>query len=185
MDSSLIEPCLETVKAILILDNNGERIVSRYFNDTSHATYKDQRTFEEKIFKKTKKTDSEIILLDHMTVVYRSSIDLLFYVIGSVTENELMLMGVLNTLFEALNLVLKRNLEKKAIVINLNVVFMILDEVCDGGVILECDSSLVAQRVTVAKHEESSYKELLSEQNLGSVLQSAKDTLKRSILHSY
>ncbi|KAI6654151.1 Coatomer subunit zeta-1-like isoform X5 [Oopsacas minuta] len=184
MDSSLFEPSLETVKAILILDNNGDRIVSQYFNDPLHTSYKDQRTFEEKIFKKTKKSDSEIILLDHMTVVYRSSIDLLFYVIGSVNENELMLMGLLNTLFESLNLVLKRNLEKKAIVTSLNVVLMILDEICNGGVILECDSNLVAQRVTVSRHEESTYKEILSEQSIGSVLQTAKETLKRSILSS-
>ena len=182
MDSSIFEPCLETVKALIILDNNGDRIVSRYFNDLPHATYKEQRTFEEKIFKKTKKTDSEIILLDHMTVVYRSSIDVMFYVIGSVNENELMLMGILNTLFESLNLVLKKNLEKKAIITNLNVVLMILDEVVDNGVILECDSTHVAQRVTVTKHEESSYKEFLSEQSIGSVLQTAKETLKRSIM---
>ena len=182
MDSNLFEPSLETVRAIIILDNNGERVLSRYFKDTAHPSYKEQRTFEEKIFKKTKKIDSEIILLDGMTVVYRSSIDVLFYVLGSVHENELMLMSVLNTLFESLNLVLKRNLEKKALINNLNVLLMILDEVCNNGIILEADSSLVAQRVSVGKQEETSYKEFLTEQSLGHVLQTAKETLKWSIM---
>uniref|UniRef100_A0A8C6ZS10 Coatomer subunit zeta n=1 Tax=Nothoprocta perdicaria TaxID=30464 RepID=A0A8C6ZS10_NOTPE len=49
----------------------------------------------------------EIALLEGLTVVYRSSIDLYFYVIGSPHENELMLTAVLGCLFDSLSQMLR------------------------------------------------------------------------------
>lgn len=48
---------------------------------------KEQRAFEKNLFAKTHRENGEIILLDGYTVVYRSSVDLFFYVIGSYDEN--------------------------------------------------------------------------------------------------
>ena len=47
--------------------------------------------FEKKIFDKTKKRDDEILLLDGYTITYKTNVDLMFYVIGSAEENELLL----------------------------------------------------------------------------------------------
>ncbi|XP_010210468.1 PREDICTED: coatomer subunit zeta-1-like, partial [Tinamus guttatus] len=58
-----------------------------YYDDT-YPGAKEQRAFEKSIFAKTHRSDSEIALLEGLTVVYRSSIDLYFYVIGSPHENE-------------------------------------------------------------------------------------------------
>uniref|UniRef100_A0A2I2Z9H5 Coatomer subunit zeta n=1 Tax=Gorilla gorilla gorilla TaxID=9595 RepID=A0A2I2Z9H5_GORGO len=84
---SLQEPSLYTVKAILILDNDGDRLFAKYYDDT-YPSVKEQKAFEKNIFNKTHRTDSEIALLEGLTVVYKSSIDLYFYVIGSSYENE-------------------------------------------------------------------------------------------------
>ncbi|OWK16973.1 COPZ1, partial [Cervus elaphus hippelaphus] len=81
------EPSLYTVKAILILDNDGDRLFAKYYDDT-YPSVKEQKAFEKNIFNKTHRTDSEIALLEGLTVVYKSSIDLYFYVIGSSYENE-------------------------------------------------------------------------------------------------
>ncbi|RXN10044.1 coatomer subunit zeta-1 [Labeo rohita] len=85
-----MEPSLYTVKAVLIMDNDGERLYAKYYDDT-YPTVKEQKAFEKNIFNKTHRTDSEIALLEGLTVVYKSNIDLYFYVIGSSHENEAML----------------------------------------------------------------------------------------------
>uniref|UniRef100_A0A8C3PIZ2 Coatomer subunit zeta n=1 Tax=Calidris pygmaea TaxID=425635 RepID=A0A8C3PIZ2_9CHAR len=65
----------------------GDRLFVKYYDDT-YPTAKEQKAFEKNIFNKTHRTDSEIALLEGLTVVYKSSIDLYFYVIGSSYENE-------------------------------------------------------------------------------------------------
>ncbi|TRY96112.1 hypothetical protein DNTS_015581 [Danionella cerebrum] len=110
MDSLILEPSLYTVKAVLIMDNDGERLYAKYYDDT-YPTVKEQKAFEKNIFNKTHRTDSEIALLEGLTVVYKSNIDLYFYVIGSSHENELMLMSVLNCLFDSLSQMLRVILE--------------------------------------------------------------------------
>nr|XP_006120545.1 coatomer subunit zeta-2 [Pelodiscus sinensis] len=100
------EPSLYTVKAIFILDNDGQRLLAKYYDGTFPST-KEQKSFERSVFTKTHKTDSEIAFLEGLTIVYKSSIDLFFYVVGSSQENELMLVAVLTCLFDSLNHMLR------------------------------------------------------------------------------
>uniref|UniRef100_A0A803TY95 Coatomer subunit zeta n=1 Tax=Anolis carolinensis TaxID=28377 RepID=A0A803TY95_ANOCA len=89
----------------------------------------------------------EIAFLEGLTIVYKSSIDLFFYVVGSPHENELMLTSVLSCLFESLNHMLRKNVEKRALMENLDGVFLVVDEIVDGGVILESDPQQVIQKL--------------------------------------
>lgn len=101
-------------------------------------------------------------MLDGYTVVYKGSVDLFFYVIGSNNENpvcqlhshvcthhpnssflflpillawlqQLILASVLNCLFEATTQILRKNVEKRNLLDNLDVIFLAVDEICDGG----------------------------------------------------
>uniref|UniRef100_A0A8C9S1M3 Coatomer subunit zeta n=1 Tax=Scleropages formosus TaxID=113540 RepID=A0A8C9S1M3_SCLFO len=123
-------------------------LLSRYYDDT-YPTVKEQKAFEKNIFNKTHRTDSEIALLEGLTVVYKSNIDLYFYVIGSSHENELMLMSVLNCLFDSLSQMLRKNVEKRALLENMEGLFLAVDEIVDGGVILESDPQQVVHRVAL------------------------------------
>ncbi|XP_052449971.1 coatomer subunit zeta-1-like isoform X2 [Carassius gibelio] len=134
MDTLILEPSLYTVKAVLIMDNDGERMYAKYYDDT-YPTVKEQKAFEKNIFNKTHRTDSEIALLEGLTVVYKSNIDLYFYVIGSSHENELMLMSVLNCLFDSLSQMLRKNVEKRALLENMEGLFLAVDEIVDGGIL--------------------------------------------------
>lgn len=42
-------------------------------------------------------------------------------------------MSVLNCLFESISVILRRNVEKRAVLDNLDVVMLAMDEICDGG----------------------------------------------------
>ncbi|ERE84419.1 coatomer subunit zeta-1-like protein [Cricetulus griseus] len=172
------EPSLYTVKAILILDNDGDRLFAKYYDDT-YPSVKEQKAFEKNIFNKTHRTDSEIALLEGLTVVYKSSIDLYFYVIGSSYENELMLMAVLNCLFDSLSQMLRKNVEKRALLENMEGLFLAVDEIVDGGVILESDPQQVVHRVALRGEDVP-----LTEQTVSQVLQSAKEQIKWSLLRS-
>ncbi|ESO06557.1 hypothetical protein HELRODRAFT_64571, partial [Helobdella robusta] len=170
------EPSLYNVKAIIIMDNDGRRLVAKYYQQP-FPSIKEEKLFEKNLFSKTHRTNGEIIMLDFFTCVYRSSVDLYFYVIGSLQENELILVSVLNCLFDSLNHMLRKNVEKRTLVENLDAVFQTLDEICDNGIILESDPMVVAQRVSVRSEDLP-----LGEQTVASVLQSAKEQIKWSLL---
>uniref|UniRef100_A0A4W5Q4L8 Coatomer subunit zeta n=1 Tax=Hucho hucho TaxID=62062 RepID=A0A4W5Q4L8_9TELE len=176
MDTVMLEPSIYTVKAVLILDNDGERLYAKYYDDT-YPSVKEQKAFEKNIFGKTHRTDSEIALLEGLTVVYKSNIDLFFYVVGSSHENELMLMAVLNCLFDSLSQMLRKNVERRALLENMEGLFLAVDEIVDGGVILESDPQQVVHRVAL-RGEDVPY----SEQTVTQVLQSAKEQIKWSLL---
>lgn len=71
-----------------ILDNDGNRILAKYYDQNVFPTSKEQKTFEKNLFNKTHRANAEIIMLDGLTCVYRSNVDLFFYVMGSSHENE-------------------------------------------------------------------------------------------------
>ncbi|XP_055366718.1 coatomer subunit zeta-2 isoform X3 [Betta splendens] len=141
------EPSLYTVKAVFILDNDGNRLLSKYYDPELYPSMKEQKNFEKNVFNKTHKADNEIAFLEGMTIVYKSSIDLFFYVVGSAQENELMLMSVLNCLFDSLSQILRKNVERRCLLENMEGVFLVVDEIIDGGVILESDPQQVLQKI--------------------------------------
>uniref|UniRef100_A0A8C5FT86 Coatomer subunit zeta n=1 Tax=Gadus morhua TaxID=8049 RepID=A0A8C5FT86_GADMO len=165
------EPSLYTVKALFILDNDGNRLLSKYYDPELYPSMKEQNNFEKNVFNKTHKADNEIAFLEGMTVVYKSSIDLFFYVVGSPQENELMLMSVLNCLFDSLTQILSscagchgnrcgsnaggwgKNVERRYLLENMEGVFLVVDEIIDGGVILESDPQQVLQKVNYKSDE--------------------------------
>ncbi|XP_011903994.1 PREDICTED: coatomer subunit zeta-1 [Cercocebus atys] len=175
MEALILEPSLYTVKAILILDNDGDRLFAKYYDDT-YPSVKEQKAFEKNIFNKTHRTDSEIALLEGLTVVYKSSIDLYFYVIGSSYENE----DFFHTQFGFFLLFswgLRKNVEKRALLENMEGLFLAVDEIVDGGVILESDPQQVVHRVALRGEDVP-----LTEQTVSQVLQSAKEQIKWSLL---
>eukprot|EP00069_Balaena_mysticetus_P010431 bmy_20689T0 len=176
MDELILDPSLYTVKAILTLDNGGDRFFAKYCDD-SYPSVKEQKAFEKNTFNKTCQTDTETALLGGLTVVCKSSIDLYFYTIGSSYENEMMLMAILNCLFfDSLSQMLRKNVEKRALLENMEGFFLVVDEIVDWGVILESNPQQGVQRVALKGDVP------LTEQTKSQVLQSAKEQIKWSLL---
>ncbi|XP_046380501.1 coatomer subunit zeta-1-like isoform X2 [Haliotis rufescens] len=176
MEGGILEPSLYTVKAITILDNDGNRLVAKYFDDT-FPTAKEQKQFEKNLFNKTHRANAEIIMFEGLTCVYKSNVDLFFYVVGSTQENELILASVLNALYDAVSQILRKNVEKRALLENLDAVYLAVDEICDGGIVLEADSNAIVQKVAIRTDDIP-----LGEQTVAQVLQSAKEQIKWSLL---
>ena len=101
---------IPSVAAVVILDGDGKRIVTHYYR--SHfSTVSEEMAFEKKLFDKTARTnaknEAEIIILDGLVTVYRNSCDIWLYIVGTQTENELILVNVLSALHEALSTLLR------------------------------------------------------------------------------
>lgn len=107
--------------------------MAKYYDKNVLPTVKEQKTFEKNLFNKTHRAVSEIIMLDGLTCVYKSNVDLFFYVMGSTQENELILLSVLNCLYDSISLILKKFVEKKSVMENLEIIMLAFDEICDGG----------------------------------------------------
>lgn len=174
---SLLEPTLYIIKGIAILDHEGNRIFAKYYDPNVLGTIKEQKTFEKNLFNKTNRANAEIIMLDGLTCVYRSYVDLFFYVMGNSSENELILASVLQCLFDTLDQILRKDVVQRVVRNNLDIVMLAVDEICDGGIILEADSGAVVQKVALRTDDIP-----LGEQTVAQVFQSAKDQIKWSLL---
>ncbi|KAM9267246.1 coatomer subunit zeta-2 [Morus bassanus] len=162
------EPSLYTVKALLILDSLGQRLLAKYYDGT-FPTAKEQVAFERSIFSKTHhRAGGEIACLEGLTIVYRSSIDLFFYVVGGCQENELMLSAVLACLLDALGHLLRKEVEKRWLLDNMEGMFLVVDEIVDRGVILESDPQQVIQRLSLRAPEPAPYSFVLFDYLAGS-----------------
>jgi hypothetical protein len=75
----------------------------------------------------------DIILFDSHLAVFRHSLDVIFYLIAGPTENELMISLALNSLVDALALLLRNQIERRGLMENLDLVLLCLDETIDDG----------------------------------------------------
>ena len=75
----------------------------------------------------------EIILYEGYLAVYKHSLDLIFYMICPSTENELMIHSALTGFTDALSLLLRGQVEKRAMLENLDLTLLALDESIDDG----------------------------------------------------
>eukprot|EP01101_Sappina_pedata_P009027 TRINITY_DN5134_c0_g1_i1.p1 TRINITY_DN5134_c0_g1~~TRINITY_DN5134_c0_g1_i1.p1 ORF type:complete len:184 (+),score=69.72 TRINITY_DN5134_c0_g1_i1:31-552(+) len=166
-----------TIRGILVLDSEGKRLAAKYYTP-NYSTVKDQLEFEKSLFNKTHLANSEIILFDNNVVVYRSSGDVFFYVIGSYDENELLLSSILNIFYDVLSILLRNQLDKRTVLENLDFVLLSIDELVDGGIILETEPEVIASRVSMRSTDDTP----VAEQTLSQVFASARDQFTRSFL---
>ena len=75
--------------------------------------------------------------------------------------------------------------ERSSVMTNLSSIIQIIDEICDSGIVLECDHSLVLSRTAIkgAPGADGAPGDLLAgDQTVSQVLTNAKEQLKWSLL---
>ncbi|KAL9545855.1 hypothetical protein MBANPS3_006939 [Mucor bainieri] len=175
----MVNLSLYSIKAVILLDAEGNRVLAKYYGG-ENTTLKQQKQFEKGLFDKTKRAQGEVILYDNQVVLYRSNIDIFFYVVGSMEENELILLSMLNAFYDAVSTLLRYQVEKRSIMDNLDLVILCLDETVDGGIILETDSNAIVSRVSKPRMDMVDIP--FSEQTLLQAYQTAKDKFANQLL---
>lgn len=137
---------MESIKAIILLGLDGKRLLARYFDEKINS-----KQFDKQIYSKTKsiKVREKIFTIDGLVVVHRCNNDLHLYVVGSRSENPLILDQILNCLTEVVASLLNRSDQQSAVHENIDQLIIALDEICDSGIILETNPSLVIDRVSL------------------------------------
>ncbi|KAA8540274.1 hypothetical protein F0562_024163 [Nyssa sinensis] len=147
---SIYRDVCPTIKNILLLDSEGKRVAVKYYSD-DWPTNSAKLAFEKSVFTKTQKTnartEAEIAMFENYIVVYKFIQDLHFFVTGGEDENELILASVLQGFFDSVTLLLRNNVEKMEALENLDLILLCLDEIVDGGMILETDVNNIAGKV--------------------------------------
>ncbi|KAM1032917.1 hypothetical protein TB2_035976 [Malus domestica] len=172
-----------SIKNILLLDSEGKRVAVKYYSEEDWPTNAAKESFEKAVFTKTQKTnartEAEIAMFEGTIVVYKFVQDLHFFVTGGENENELILATVLQGFFDAVSILLRSNVDKKEALENLDLILLCLDEIVDGGIVLETDSNVIASKV--ASHSIDAGAPL-SEQTISQALATAREHLARSLL---
>ena len=83
----------------------------------------------------------DIILYDGRLAVYKHSLDLIFYLIANQDENELMVSAALSAFSDAVHMLLRNQVEKRAVLENLDLVLLCLDETIDEGYVTHSPAS--------------------------------------------
>ncbi|KAI3455580.1 hypothetical protein Pfo_012243 [Paulownia fortunei] len=182
MATFLSREACPTIKNILLLDSEGKRVAVKYYSD-DWPTNSAKLAFEKSIFTKTQKTnartEAEITMLENNIITYKFVQDLHFFVTGGDDENELILSTVLQGFFDAVTLLLRDNVELREALENLDLILLCLDEIVDGGIVLETDGSIIAGKVASHSMDDGAP---LSEQTISQALATAREHLTRSLL---
>ncbi|CAA2996488.1 coatomer subunit zeta-1-like [Olea europaea var. sylvestris] len=176
-----MESC-PSIKNILLLDSEGRRIAVKYYSD-DWPTNNAKEAFEKAVFNKTQKTNArtevEIAMFENNVMVYKFVQDLYFYVTGGEDENEIILAAVLQGFFDAVGILLRGNVDKREALENLDLILLCIDEIVDGGIILETDANSIATKVASNIVDAGAP---LSEQTISQALATAREHLARSLL---
>ncbi|KAL1320526.1 hypothetical protein HN51_065203 [Arachis hypogaea] len=181
MSAPYSEAC-PSVKNILLLDSDGKRVAVKYFSD-DWPTNAAKEAFERVVFTKTQKTnartEAEIAMFENYIVVYKFVQDLHFFVTGGDDENELILATVLTAFFDSVGTLLRGNVDKREALENLDLILLCIDEIVDGGIILETDPNVIAGKVASNSIDSAAP---LSEQTLTQAFATAREHFTRSLL---
>lgn len=178
---------IPSIRALLVLDSEGKRVVARYYK-AAPGNLAEEMAFEKKIFEKTVRTvaksEAEIVMFDNIVCVYRNSADVWMYVVGSQAENELILVNTLTSLNEALATALRAAPDKRNLMDNFDVLLLTIDELIDGGMILETDPNAIVNRVGMKGSDGGAAggDSTFSEQSFNTMFASAREQIARSLL---
>ena len=140
----------------------------------------------------------DIILYDGHLALYKHSLDLIFYMLGGPLENELMLHSALTAFMDAIHLLLRNQVEKRAVLENLDCVILCLDETIDDGwvylfpsgtlgcylwrrlrIIVETDPTTIASRVSRPRADTTEI--VINEQTIMNAYQTVKEKMQQRI----
>ncbi|KZV79532.1 hypothetical protein EXIGLDRAFT_631762, partial [Exidia glandulosa HHB12029] len=121
----------------------------------------------------------DIILYDGLLAVYKHSLDLIFYVLAPPAENELMLNVALTAYMDGLSLLLRGQVERRALMDNLDLALLCLDETIDDGIIVETDATTIASRVSRPRADTTEI--VINEQTILSAYQTVKEKMAQRI----
>ena len=137
-----------------------------------------------KLPRRFESTEANIQIIDNKVIVFKGSAGgVIFYCVGSDTENEMILTAVLEGAFTTLDGLLRHNLDARTLLDNLELVLLTVDEVIDEGVILEIDPKCIRNRVLMS--ESGASDQPIGDMTISEALEKAKEQAQSGGLFSF
>ena len=156
-----------------MLDSDGNRLAGKYYGEFLKNAVGDKSseelraTFEKNLQQKIAGTAArpdaaEVVTCQGRTAVFcgggvlgagASSSDVRVVHVGPPTESELVLAYLCEGMYDALSQLMGGSVDRTMVLDNLELVFLLIDEHCDGGIILEVDGSKLAAAVLLRDDE--------------------------------
>lgn len=158
-------PLLPTLDAILVLDGDGNRLAGKYYGTflkepQGEKTKEDLRSHFEKVLQQkiagiaARPDAAEVVTCQGRTAVFCGGSvggggggDVRVVHIGPPGESELVLAHLCEGMYDALSHLMGGSTDRTMVLDNLELVFLLIDEHCDGGIILEVDGNKLASAV--------------------------------------
>lgn len=161
---------LPKVDAILVLDGEGHRLAGKYYGTflakpVGQQSREDLREGFEKALQgkiagiAARPDAAEVVTCQGRTAVVCGGSgglnpqDIRIVHIGPLQESELVLAHLAEGMYEALHQLMGGAVNRTMVLDNLELVFLLIDEHCDGGLILETDPSKMAGAVLLRDEE--------------------------------
>jgi coatomer subunit zeta len=165
-----LPPLLPKIDAILVLDNDGQRLAGKYYgsfmanSEDGKSTEDTRLNFEKQVHQKisgivARPDAAEVVSIMGRTVVFCGGAgqggggEVRVVHIGPLNESELVLAYLCEGMYDGLNQLMGGTTERAMVLDNLELVFLLIDEHCDGGVVLETDGSKLAAAVLLRDDE--------------------------------
>lgn len=156
------------VKGVVVLDNEGKRIIAKYYNaPRGLETNQQQKWFERQLFLKSNKQgqqssasvqqqskqlnmyENDIMTVENYVAIFRCYVDMTIYLLGDKDDNELVLASVLDCVHDCLDKIFRHSIERKSLINNMTAVILVIDELVDSGIVMATDPAIILKRINI------------------------------------
>lgn len=181
---------LYAVQATLILSNDGERLLAKYYtvpgSEEKAVSLEARRDFETRLAAKTKGVNGDVLILDGHLIVYKQLADVLVYLLAPLDESESLVYSALITLRDVIEETLQHRVDKANVLDKYDCVALAVDSVIDNGVILCTDSRAAVKRITTGVEDDLGSNTVdFSENGLKSMLDFAKGRIAQAVRQQF
>jgi hypothetical protein len=145
----------EWVSGILIFEAESEKpTISRFYGRAKER----QQIIEKEISKKFMSKESaisDLVLVDKYILQIKAGTDMYVGVLYETSENDIIMQSFLDGVFKALSSLVGTPVSKRKIIEKLDCVFLLIDEVCESGIILDDDPDHIVARVEMRDEDTS------------------------------
>jgi len=156
--------------ALLVLGCDGDRLAGKYYGDFLKAAdegssrEETRESFEKEIQQKiggivARPDAAEVVSVRGKTVVFCGGSsqgeggDVRIVHVGPSNESELVMAHLCEGMYDALSQLMGGSTDRTMVLDNLELVFLLIDEHCDGGIILETDGGKLAAAVLLRDND--------------------------------
>jgi len=166
----MLGPLMPKLDAILVLSTDGDRLAGKYYGDflktpdEGSSREETRQNFEKEVQQKiggivARPDAAEVVSVRGKSVVFCGGSsqgeggDVRIVHVGPSNESELVMAHLCEGMYEALSQLMGGSTDRTMVLDNLELVFLLIDEHCDGGIILETDGGKLASAVLLRDEE--------------------------------